>query len=97
MRPPSSKPSWLHSQSRDETEHGIRATRAFEWFLGRNRLERPLYDFATGGCSDGLGDEALNQNEGAESTLALHRAALLLDAAGVRAPIRERTLERAAA
>ena len=35
-----------------------RARRAFEWFLGRNRLERPLYDFATGGCSDGLGDEA---------------------------------------
>jgi len=80
-----------------ETGHGIRATRAFEWFLGRNRLERPLYDFATGGCSDGLGDEELNQNEGAESTLALHRAALLLDAAGVRAPIHERVREPAAA
>ena len=66
-------------------EHGIRATRAFAWFLGRNRLQKPLYDFATGGCSDGLGREALNQNEGAESTLAFHRAALLLDAAGVRA------------
>jgi hypothetical protein len=80
-----------------DAEHGLRATRAFEWFLGRNRLERPLYDFATGGCSDGLGSEALNDNEGAESTLALHRAALLLDAAGVRAPIRARTLEPAAA
>ncbi len=68
-----------------DPEHGVRATRAFEWFLGRNNLERPLYDFATGGCSDGLGSEALNQNEGAESTLAFHRAALLLDAAGVRA------------
>ena len=70
-----------------DAEHGVRATRAFEWFLGRNRLQRPLYDFATGGCSDGLGSEALNDNEGAESTLAFHRAALLLDAAGVRAPI----------
>jgi glycosyltransferase involved in cell wall biosynthesis len=80
-----------------DAEHGLRATRAFEWFLGRNRLERPLYDFATGGCSDGLGNEALNDNEGAESTLALHRAALLLDAAGVRAPIRAHTLEPAAA
>ena len=68
-----------------EGEHGIRATRAFEWFLGRNTLQKPLYDFATGGCSDGLGSEALNQNEGAESTLAFHRAALLLDAAGGRA------------
>ena len=36
-------------------EHGRRAIKAFEWFLGRNRLRRPLYDFATGGCSDGLG------------------------------------------
>jgi glycosyltransferase involved in cell wall biosynthesis len=70
-------------------EHGLRATRAFEWFLGRNTLQKPLYDFATGGCSDGLGTEALNQNEGAESTLAFHRAALLLDAAGVRAEVRE--------
>ena len=34
-------------------EHGRRAIKAFEWFLGRNRLRRPLYDFATGGCSDG--------------------------------------------
>ncbi len=80
-----------------DPDHGIRATRAFEWFLGRNRLEKPLYDFATGGCSDGLGSEALNQNEGAESTLALHRAALLLDAAGVRAAVTTRTREAATA
>jgi hypothetical protein len=80
-----------------EAEHGVRAIRAFEWFLGRNRLQKPLYDFATGGCSDGLGSEALNDNEGAESTLAFHQAALLLDAAGVRAPDRETALERAAA
>ena len=80
-----------------EAEHGVRATRAFAWFLGRNRLERPLYDFATGGCGDGLGSDALNRNQGAESTLALHRAALLLDAAGVRAGIRERPLAPTAA
>jgi glycosyltransferase involved in cell wall biosynthesis len=78
-------------------EHGVRATRAFEWFLGRNTLQKPLYDFATGGCSDGLGSEAMNQNEGAESTLAFHRAALLLDAAGVRATVREPALQPAAA
>jgi glycosyltransferase involved in cell wall biosynthesis len=77
--------------------HGDRAIRAFEWFLGRNRLQRPLYDFATGGCSDGLGLEALNNNEGAESTLAFHHAALLLDAAGVPAGVRERTPQPVAA
>jgi glycosyltransferase involved in cell wall biosynthesis len=80
-----------------EAAHGIRATRAFEWFLGRNRLQRPLYDFATGGCSDGLGRDGLNDNEGAESTLAFHHAALLLDAAGLRAGAHDRTREPAAA
>jgi len=75
--------------------HGARAIRAFEWFLGRNRLQRPLYDFATGGCSDGLGSDDLNDNQGAESTLAFHRAALLLDAAGVRADMRHGTREPA--
>ena len=73
--------------------HGRRAIKAFEWFLGGNRLRKPLYDFATGGCSDGLGSESLNDNEGAESTLAFHQAALLLDAAGVRADAAERTRE----
>jgi glycosyltransferase involved in cell wall biosynthesis len=64
-----------------DPEHGARAQRAFDWFLGRNRLDRPLYDFSTGGCSDGLGDEEINANEGAESTLSFHRAQLVLDAA----------------
>lgn len=80
-----------------EPEHGLRAQRAFDWFLGRNRLHRPLYDFATGGCSDGLGDETTNDNEGAESTLAFHRAALLLDTAGLPAVLRHRTRETTAA
>jgi hypothetical protein len=72
----------------NDPEHRLRAQRAFDWFLGRNRLERPLYDFATGGCSDGLGSETANENEGAESTLALHRAALVLDAARLPAVVR---------
>jgi hypothetical protein len=78
-------------------EHGVRARRAYDWFLGRNKLHRPLYDFATGGCSDGLGAEATNDNQGAESTLAFHRAALQLDAAGLPAVLRSRTRETAAA
>ena len=46
--------------------------RAFEWFLGRNDLGDPLYDFSTGGCSDGLHRDRVNENQGAESTLAFH-------------------------
>ena len=79
-----------------DSEHASRARNAFDWFLGRNRLDRPLYDFATGGCSDGLGETDLNANEGAESTLAFHRAQLLLDAAALPAPDRRKTRAKAA-
>lgn len=67
-----------------EETFGDRAVRAFEWFLGRNRLGVPVYDFATGGCHDGLGEHVVNTNEGAESTLAYLRALLVLDAAGLQ-------------
>jgi len=77
-------------------EHGARARTAFDWFLGRNRLDRPLYDFATGGCSDGLGETDLNENEGAESTLAFHRAQLLLDSAALPATERRELRIKAA-
>jgi glycosyltransferase involved in cell wall biosynthesis len=40
------------------------------WFLGLNDLNQPLYDFQTGGCRDGLHAGGVNQNQGAESTLA---------------------------
>lgn len=48
------------------------AKRAFEWFLGRNDLGLPLYDSSTGGCRDGLHPDRVNENQGAESTLAFH-------------------------
>lgn len=48
------------------------AKRAFEWFLGRNDFGQPLYDSTTGGCSDGLHFDRVNENQGAESSLAFH-------------------------
>lgn len=48
------------------------AKRAFEWFLGRNDLGLPLYDPGNGGCGDGLHPGRINENQGAESTLAFH-------------------------
>jgi glycosyltransferase involved in cell wall biosynthesis len=42
---------------------------AFEWFLGRNDLGQELYDPGTGGCCDGLREDRINRNQGAESTL----------------------------
>jgi glycosyltransferase involved in cell wall biosynthesis len=57
-----------------------RARWAFEWFLGRNDLGLPLFDARTGGCRDGLLEDRVNENQGAESTLAmmLSQAEMLL-------------------
>ena len=46
------------------------AAMCFNWFLGHNDLNMPLYDHKTGGCRDGLMADGINQNEGAESSLA---------------------------
>jgi hypothetical protein len=54
------------------------ARRAFEWFLGRNDLNLPIYDPKTGGCRDGLHPDRQNENQGAESTLAFLQALLEL-------------------
>ncbi|MBI5602071.1 MAG: glycosyltransferase family 4 protein [Deltaproteobacteria bacterium] len=54
------------------------ARRAFEWFLGRNDLNLPVYDPTTGGCRDGLHPDRLNENQGAESTLAFLQTLLEL-------------------
>jgi glycosyltransferase involved in cell wall biosynthesis len=49
---------------------------AFNWFLGDNDLQLPLYDSITGGCRDGLHPERANENQGAESTLSFLMALL---------------------
>ncbi len=48
----------------------VQAQSVFDWFLGRNDLGIPLIDPATGACYDGLQPDWVNQNQGAESTLA---------------------------
>jgi glycosyltransferase involved in cell wall biosynthesis len=52
------------------------ARRCFDWFLDRNDLGLPLYDASTGGCRDALHRDRVNQNQGAESTLAFHLSRL---------------------
>jgi glycosyltransferase involved in cell wall biosynthesis len=44
---------------------------AAAWFLGRNDVGVPLLDSRTGGCRDGLERDGVNENEGAESSIAL--------------------------
>jgi glycosyltransferase involved in cell wall biosynthesis len=57
---------------------------AFNWFLGDNDLQLPLYDSATGGCRDGLHPDRANENQGAESTLSFLMA--LLEMRSVQEP-----------
>ncbi|MCE5341442.1 MAG: glycosyltransferase family 4 protein [Planctomycetaceae bacterium] len=54
------------------------ARRVFDWFLGRNDLNLPVYDPTTGGCRDGLHPDSVNENQGAESTLAFLQSLLEL-------------------
>ncbi len=58
------------------------AKRAFEWFLGRNDRGTPLYDYTSGGCSDGLHEDRISENQGAESTLAFHLSLAEMTLAG---------------
>ena len=45
------------------------ASTCFNWYLGQNDQQRQLYDYASGGCRDGLTAHGVNENQGAESTL----------------------------
>jgi glycosyltransferase involved in cell wall biosynthesis len=42
---------------------------SYMWYLGKNDLDIPVYDYETGGCNDGLEQYGLNKNQGAESTI----------------------------
>ena len=44
--------------------------KSFKWFLGENDLRMSLFNHETKGCFDGLESYGVNQNQGAESTLA---------------------------
>ena len=55
-----------------------RATDAFAWFGGRNRLGASLVDVTDGACRDGLHADRVNGNCGAESVLAYAQAAASL-------------------
>lgn len=49
---------------------------AFSWFLGNNHLGKIIYNPCTGGCYDGLEENYINLNQGAESTVSYLMARL---------------------
>lgn len=52
---------------------------AFDWFLGKNHLNQIVYNPCTGGCYDGLEDNYINLNQGAESTVSYLMARLTVE------------------
>ena len=67
-----------HQERWSEEAHCV-----FQWFLGKNDLQVPLYDATTGGCKDGLHPDRVNENQGAESTLSFLMALLEMQRAKV--------------
>jgi glycosyltransferase involved in cell wall biosynthesis len=52
---------------------------AFNWFLGKNHLQKIIYNPCTGGCYDGLEEFHVNLNQGAESTVSYLMARLEME------------------
>jgi glycosyltransferase involved in cell wall biosynthesis len=52
---------------------------SFNWFLGNNQLHQIVYNPCTGGCYDGLEENYVNLNQGAESTVSYLMAKLCID------------------
>lgn len=68
----------FYSVSRDDSYRECIA-QAFDWFLGRNHLGQIVYNPVTGGCFDGLEEDTININQGAESTLSYLMARLIME------------------
>lgn len=60
-----------------EKEYLDKMEMAFNWFLGNNHLKQIIYNPCTGGCFDGLEENNVNLNQGAESTVSYLMARMM--------------------
>ena len=63
----------------NKKEYKQKAKSALNWFLGDNHLHQIVYNPCTGGCYDGVEEQNINLNQGAESTLSYLMARLTLE------------------
>lgn len=61
-----------------ENEYLEKMEIGFSWFLGNNHLNQIIYNPCTGGCYDGLEEDYINLNQGAESTVSYLMARLVV-------------------
>jgi len=70
--------SKFYDMFRDE-DFSLKMETAFNWFLGKNRLHQIIYNPCTGGCYDGMEEDHVNLNQGAESTVSYLMARLTVE------------------
>jgi glycosyltransferase involved in cell wall biosynthesis len=63
----------------EENDYLQKMELAFSWFLGNNHLQQIIYNPCTGGCYDGLEEDYINLNQGAESTVSYLMARLKME------------------
>jgi hypothetical protein len=62
-----------------DESYNQKITTAFSWFLGNNHFHQIIYNPCTGGCYDGLEENYVNLNQGAESTVSYLMARLTIE------------------
>jgi len=62
-----------------DEDYRLKMKISFNWFLGNNHLNQIIYNPCTGGCYDGLEENYVNLNQGAESTVSYLMARLTVD------------------
>jgi hypothetical protein len=70
--------SKFYDEFKDE-EYLDKMETSFNWFLGANHLHQVIYNPCTGGCYDGLEENYVNLNQGAESTVSYLMARLTVE------------------
>lgn len=63
----------------NEKKYGDKIGASLNWFLGANHLNQIIYNPCTGGCYDGLEENYVNLNQGAESTVSYLMARLTVE------------------
>lgn len=62
-----------------DEEYRRKMEQSFNWFLGNNHLHQVIYNPCTGGCYDGLEENDVNLNQGAESSVSYLMARLTME------------------
>lgn len=67
---------------------------AFNWFLGKNQVNQIIYNPSTGGCYEGIYNDSVNLNQGAQATISYTIAKLCMKKNSSIPNIKQRKIAR---